>query len=275
VRIVPQQIRPETASLVPASNGTGSHYFAARETDAAFVRVNTPSGPEYDHFLFYRGAGTFQTPLTVTMDAQERITLTNTGKALLSHFFVLKVQNGHGHFSRLSTLNAGTAAVIQTDALEMMPVDDLQKRLGEAMVQALTAEGLYPREALAMVNTWRDSWFAEDGIRVLYLLPREWTDTTLPLTLNPRPKEIVRVMVGRAEVIPPATTDRLSKLLVDAAKGNEAARVAAVAELNKLGRFADAGLFLATQHGVAPTAQLGWELLQALHRPIAETASVR
>jgi hypothetical protein len=25
----------------------------------------------------------------------------------------------------------------------------------------LTAEGLYPREAKAMVETWRDSWFEE------------------------------------------------------------------------------------------------------------------
>jgi len=47
------------------------------------------------------------------------------------------------------------------------------------MAAALVSEGLYQREAQAMVNTWRDSWFEEDGLRVLYTLPREWTDRTL------------------------------------------------------------------------------------------------
>ena len=55
-----------------------------------------------------------------------------------------------------------------------------------------------------MVNTWKDSWFAEDGVRVLYVLPRAWTDRTLPLKLDPAPRELVRVMVGRAEVLAPA-----------------------------------------------------------------------
>src|SRR5687768_4370340 len=66
--------------------------------------------------------------------------------------------------------------------------------------EALVSEGLYEREATAMVKTWEDSWFGEQGLRVLYVLPRAWTDRTLPLSIEPKPKEIVRVMVGRAEM---------------------------------------------------------------------------
>jgi hypothetical protein len=35
------------------------------------------------------------------------------------------------------------------------------------MVRALVDQGLYEKEARAMVNTWQDQWFAEEGTRVL------------------------------------------------------------------------------------------------------------
>ena len=53
-----------------------------------------------------------------------------------------------------------------------------------------------------MIKTWRDSWF-EEGTRVFYILPRQTTDAVLPITIAPRPAEMVRVLVGRAEVITP------------------------------------------------------------------------
>ena len=51
-----------------------------------------------------------------------------------------------------------------------------------------------------MVNTWKRSYFRAAGTRVLYVLPREWTDRLLPLHLNPRPRELVRTLVGRVEL---------------------------------------------------------------------------
>ena len=51
-------------------------------------------------------------------------------------------------------------------------------------------------------------------MRVFYVLPRQWTDDTLPLTLQPGPRELVRVMVGRAEIIPPAADWELLKQIV-------------------------------------------------------------
>ena len=53
-----------------------------------------------------------------------------------------------------------------------------------------------------MIKTWRDSWF-EEGMRVFYILPRQTTDAVLPITIEPRPADLVRVLVGRAEVITP------------------------------------------------------------------------
>jgi len=90
-----------------------------------------------------------------------------------------------------------------------------------------------------MVKTWRESWFEEEGVRVLYILPRAWTDETLPMTLEPAPREIVRVMVGRAEILPPATQWQLIRQIVRYADGAEEERRQAAANVRqlRLGRF--------------------------------------
>jgi len=64
----------------------------------------------------------------------------------------------------------------------------------------LVGFGLYEKEARAMVATWRDSWF-EEGLRVFYVVQRPLTDKTLPLRVEPQPAHLVRVLVGRTEVI--------------------------------------------------------------------------
>ena len=74
--------------------------------------------------------------------------------------------------------------------------------LRQDLQTALIDEGLYPREAAAMIETWRDSWF-EEGTRLFYLIPRVSVDAILPLDIEPRPAEVVRVFVGRLEIITP------------------------------------------------------------------------
>ena len=114
-----------------------------------------------------------------------------------------------------------------------------------------------------MVKTWTDSWFQEDGVRVLYLLPRAWTDRTLPLTLDPSPRELVRVMVGRTEVIPATVQRSLADALTKASKGDPQAREEAVAEFRKLGCFGEPALRLVTKDANAEVNQIAWTLLQA------------
>ena len=38
-------------------------------------------------------------------------------------------------------------------------------QLGDAMTKVLTEQGLYDKEARAMVKTWRSAWFGEEGTR--------------------------------------------------------------------------------------------------------------
>jgi hypothetical protein len=225
---------------------SGSHYFAARETDSTYVRVDssgtTNCSAEYEKFIFYRGVGSFATPLHVTMEGNA-VTITNTGTEPLEHLFVLGLKDGAGKFSRIERLAPGES---QTVPMNLSSYVTLTKHLSEELCQnmaaALVSEGLYEREAQAMVNTWRDSWFEEDGLRVLYTLPREWTDRTLPLSLEPKPRQLVRVMVGRAEIFTPATEKKLSDALAMAQKGDSEARAIVMSECKKLGRFAEPAL---------------------------------
>ena len=67
-----------------------------------------------------------------------------------------------------------------------------------------------------MVKTWDSAWFGEEGTRLLYLVPRAKTDELLPLTMDPKPTELVRVLVGRHDFLTPeqeAVADREYKRL--------------------------------------------------------------
>ena len=105
-----------------------------------------------------------------------------------------------------------------------------------------------------MVHTWKDSWFTEPGVRVLYVLPRRWTEQTLELSFDPPPSELVRVMVGRAEVLTPALEKRLAEEIAQARRGHTGARQQLRSELRKLGRFAEPALELAME-GTEPQAR--------------------
>jgi hypothetical protein len=90
----------------------------------------------------------------------------------------------------------------------------------------LVGQGLYAREAQAMIDTWRDSWF-EEGTRIFYIVPTTMVDTILPLTIQPTPKEVARVFVGRIEVFTPKTVQAVE----EAVAANDATIV------GKYGRF--------------------------------------
>ena len=59
-----------------------------------------------------------------------------------------------------------------------------------------------------MLSTWEQAYFRSPGLRLFYVLPREWTDDRMPLTLSTR-AEITRVMMGRIELI----SDRQQELM--------------------------------------------------------------
>ena len=186
------RIQPSAQPALPREPGE-SHYYPARETDAAPLQV----GRQFEKFLFYRGVGNFEVPISAVAAEDGTVHVTNRGPEPIQAVMVFENRNGKIGYHRVGTLHS--EASIPAPQLTAN-VDDLRSHL----VQALTAAGLFPREARAMVETWRDSWF-EEGVRVFYLLPRPTVDRILPLAIDPSPRDVARAFVGRMEVITPAT----------------------------------------------------------------------
>ena len=122
-----------------------------------------------------------------------------------------------------------------------------------------------------MVKTWESSWLGERGLRVLYTLPREWTDRTLPLAITPAPRATSRVMVGRAEIITPAMEEALLWKTEGYVAAKEADRPKLVAEARALGlgRFMEPALRRVIAGGQLDKqfSALSWELLEAASQP--------
>jgi len=247
IRLFPADKNPQLHQLLPVED-SGNHYFAARETDSAYVRVCpvTPQdqGIEYEKFLFYRGVGNFKAPLRAATTPGGRVQLDNaTVNTELSNLFLLEVGDGKGRFLAIDRLQGGKPREIGfSPSQEWIALEPLGDEIGRQMEKALVSAGLYPREAAATVKTWRDSWFKEKGLRVLYTIPRAWTDEVLPLALNPRPKELVRVMVGRAELLAPAMEKRATDDVLRFNSGNRDGREEALESIRELGRNGEPAL---------------------------------
>jgi hypothetical protein len=278
LRVLPRA--QETAKTLWPLDKSGSHYYAARETDADLVGVQAgpEAPPEHERFLFYRGVGSFTAPLQVRLSWDEQyVHLTNAGSEGLTHLFVLSLHpmgapaHLEGKFIYVDHLDAGESKTVELrPSQNQMELGDLRPRLMERMQHALVQEGLYEREAVAMVKTWEDSWFGEQGLRVLYVLPRVWTDRILPLQLQPAPRALERVMVGRAEMVTPTMEWQLLKQVVKFSESDETTRPTVVAETRQLGlgRFAEPTLRRIL--GKTPNPQFseaGWGLVQAAAKP--------
>ena len=275
VKILARDTRDMTlAGLIRSKAGDGDHYYIARETDANFLRVSSPLArkrPEHERDLFYRGLGYFQAPLMVRLDADEQQLSLNAREAEPIHgAFLVCVRQGMMRYQKIDLRIANAVAAIDPNTQPFGALDDVRKLAMHDMARALVNQGLYEKEARAMVNTWQDQWFAEEGTRVLYLLPRAWTDRTLELQVSPRPDSVVRVMVGRAELITPSIERQLRDQILTFRSGDGKAMSQAVAKVRelRLGRFLDAAFAKITK-GERDQMQLNaaWVLASSASQP--------
>jgi hypothetical protein len=225
------KVMPDAAMSFPVESAH-SHYYPARETDAAPVQVCRTDGKpgQQEKFLFYRGVGTFDLPLSVKVEG-ENVILKNLAQDEITHLIIFENQGGKIGY-RLCDAFTGEMTH------ERPALDKSIDSLLEDLKQILVASGLYEKEATAMIKTWRDSWF-EEGMRVFYILPRKTTDEILPVTIEPRPAELVRILVGRAEVITPQMEKAVQQQISLLRDPKPEVRETAVREIRKYGRFSE------------------------------------
>jgi len=202
-------VSPNLAASLPHGNQPGDNednqYYAARETSAAPLVVKTAAGDQQEKFLFYRGVSTYSVPILATVTPEGKLRITNLAQQEIPSVILFE-RRGNKLGYRLGGAVPGE---ITLDPPELTATLDSMRR---DLQDILTSQGLYPDEARAMIETWRQSWF-EEGSRLLYIVPLGFLNSILPLAINPTPSQTVRVFVGRIELVTPATTQAMEKIL--------------------------------------------------------------
>jgi hypothetical protein len=168
-----------------------SRYYAARATAAAPIAA----GGQHEKFLFYRGVGRFPIPLSARVSSDGKVVVENRGSEPVPSAILFANREGRLGYRMLG-------AVGNTVTLDAPGLDGSFPQLRQDLESALVAQGLFPQEAHAMIETWRDSWF-EEGSRLIYIVPAPAVDAVLPLQVEPVPAQTTRVFVGRIELVTP------------------------------------------------------------------------
>jgi hypothetical protein len=196
-----------------------NRYYAARDTSSTPLCVKTTAGDQQEKFLFYRGVSAALLPVTARQSADGNLLVKNLDENDIPAIILFERRGERAGYRFVRSFSDET--VLEPPSLTGSmdaPSGDLEGLLVD--------QGLFPDEAHAMLETWRDSWF-EEGSRLIYIVPREFVDKILPLTIDPAPSQTVRVFVGRLEIATSATERAVETAL---ATHDEVA-------LSKYGRF--------------------------------------
>ncbi|MEK7468127.1 MAG: hypothetical protein AAB074_11990 [Planctomycetota bacterium] len=261
---------------IPACE-TGSPWEAQRIPDSNVVRTEARKSPrmgpqEHEKFIFYRGLGRFELPLVAKSREDSRVSLTNNSSDPIRHLFIVNIRGSVAAWKYAPEAPAGGTVELQCPITKAAkPVDAMIAELRPALEAKLVEQGLYPKEAESMVRTWERSYFRTEGLRILYVVPRLMVDRVLPLALDPAPKELVRVLVGRLECVTPEEEATVLAAVRDWSSQDGPTRAKSQAALNKLGRFLEPHvrrvLMLSTDEQILANAK---SLLAGMHADAEE-----
>jgi hypothetical protein len=238
------EVRPASDGRVSLPDaGPDALWNFSRDVDAAYVsaknRLRAVNDPEWERFIFYRGLGAAPLPIEVRFGGG-RVTATTSEADGLQHLFILRVENGRGAYAYAPALTARGSLDKNVPAMTgSLPLDAFVDRVSADVAHRLVESGLYEKEARAMVNTWKSSYFKTDGVRLLFVLPQSWTDRFIPMRITPAPEQLVRVMVGRVELLDDARERRAEAAIRDLASADAGVRERAFNLLRAEGRYVE------------------------------------
>ncbi|MEP0844997.1 MAG: hypothetical protein HRF43_20030 [Phycisphaerae bacterium] len=213
------------------------------------AQIDKPAQTDSEKYLFYRGIGRLNAPLTVRRD-QDALTIRPADDLEpvkgfpMGTLWLVEVREDQALAFReldgqaLSTSPRGMLTTAAAFAPSDFAAGNL-RGLREALHKALVADGLFADEAYALLNTWDQSYFKTAGQRLFYLVPRAWTDYHLPLELSV-PAQVARVMVARTELVTPGQRTLLEAVVAGRSAQEQRLQAAAAEAYRRLGRFRDA-----------------------------------
>lgn len=231
------------AKLIPAvAKGAGENYAAARNVPDAWIFRSDSKGylntEPVEKFIFYRGAGEAHLPYRVRMSGDDSVTFDNYSQSANTFQVALRVKDGKASWKQLPNTPGPSKDANRSSSIvfpeETISLEQADKELRAAFLDALTENGLTKPEAQAMIDTWNHTWFAEPGQRVFTIVDRTWVDSVLPLGITPEPKKTERVFVARFEMLSPSAEKQLETIMTQSSASEESMKQLAALEL---GRF--------------------------------------
>lgn len=189
------KILNQNSANLPETSGN-SIWNPSRETNANIVKVDN----ELEKLIFYRGLGDFNTPIRVT-ENNGLVTIMNNSGQNIKGLTLLNHREGINSYTHIKELKAFSEVTISANKNNFESFRSYLDSVKGVIVSDLVASGLYRDESVAMVNTWEGGYFQTKGLRLLYVLPIEWTEEILPMKIQPVPKKLVRTLVGRIEIL--------------------------------------------------------------------------
>jgi hypothetical protein len=153
--------------------------------------------------FFFIAASVAPAPLSALVLPNGQIEAMNQSPAEIPKLILFERRGEKIGFREVNALREG--AILDPSILDAsLALDSLLSDLETSLISS----GLYPEEAHAMLESWKDSWF-EEGSRLIYIVPSSFVEKILRLAIEPQPAIIRLVFVGRMELLTPATRNAI------------------------------------------------------------------
>jgi len=184
-------------------------WLAPRKVKATPVRA---SNGEAEKYLFYRGVAHLKSIIETRYNADlnqyqilaaNKSNTPNLNNLIIPQAWIIDVKkDGTAQFKSTGQMNfskiRNKKITLSRDqsAYSKENLDQFRRLMRKALIK----DGLYADEAAAMLNTWQHAYFKNPGTRLMYIVPKAWTNHYLPINIS-LPHEMTRVMVGRIDLL--------------------------------------------------------------------------
>ncbi|MHC5038313.1 MAG: hypothetical protein ACYTHM_13440 [Planctomycetota bacterium] len=165
---------------------------------------------ETERFIYYDGLVPAPDFLRCLAAGNQKAVLKNAADFPLQDLFLVDrgAKDGTIGFASVQEIPPGKEIEVP---LEKVPADAWPRRGVEALSTALQRTGLFLSEIDALIAVWQRGFFYAEGLTAIYRLPRRVYDEMLPLTVTPKPSQVIRVGLARHPHLEgePARTERV------------------------------------------------------------------
>lgn len=180
-------------------NTNATEWIHPRETESNLVQRNN----EIEKYIFYRGIANFENPILTKLQSNKKekfLVLKNLTNEKIPFVFVLK-----NDYQNKKKLVYWSGNMTENQNIKLNLNDKEAKEFSETHIlefkKALEQAGLFPKEAEAMMNTWKKSYFEKQfGLTVFYIVPENKLNQLLPINFSVKPDEFKRAFIGRIKI---------------------------------------------------------------------------